>query len=189
MNMNLRRIRAAAALSLGALAAMPAATPALAAGFDGETVRFHHIFHSTEFFAQDITGGPGVEVSEFFTFDLDGLFFQLTLNPGVNFNTSLGVIGPVITDTADTLPAILGVELVFSTFESAPIVTWTENQIVTDFSQSGELPATTARFEVTFGPEAEVPLPAGGALAAAALAALAAVSRRKGRGRGAPDQA
>ncbi|MGG7565314.1 hypothetical protein ACQ5SO_04000 [Rhodovulum sp. DZ06] len=173
-------IRPAAAFPFAALTcAALAASPALGAGFDGKTVAFQHIFHATPFFVQDITGGPGVEVAEYYSLDLDGVFFEVQLNPLNTFDPNQGFNGPVLTDAYNALPDILSVKLVWSTFQNTPLVTWTANQIEADLSQTGGISGAGARFVVTFGPEADVPLPAGGALALTGLAALAAAARRR----------
>lgn len=151
----------------------------------GTQLSFHHEFLGNQYWAEDFTVGPGVEIApgptntnrpRYYTIDIENDRLTFEMGP-YNFNRNRGFNGIVIRDVLDNAPSFLSGSIVSSTFSGTPGITVTADEIRIDFSTAGLSRGQTIEFEFEI---AAIPLTSSFAFMAAGLGGLAVV-RRKSR--------
>jgi len=140
----------------------------------GTQLSFYHEFLGNQFFAEDFTVGPGVEISpgpanpaaaRYYTIDIEDDRLTFEMGP-YNFNPNFGFNGIVITDVLDNAPSFLAGSIVTNSFANSPGISVTENEIRIDFSAAGISNNQTVVFEFDIAP---IPLPASAPMLAGAI--------------------
>ena len=154
----------------------------------GTQLSFYHEFLGTQYWAEDFTVGPGVEIApgpnnpnrpRYYTIDIEEDRLTFEMGP-YNFNPNFGFNGIVITDVLDNAPDFLSGSIVTNSFANSPGISVSENEIRIDFSAAGISNNQTVVIEFEIAP---VPLPASASMLAIVVAGGFCFSRYKRRAR------